>query len=129
MSCIAAAGVQVIVQSFGFPQEFWNENDIIDIVFSTNRIRIAYWYGGFDDHHYVGIYFQCLLNSMFYCAGIEEMVLIIIICGSCNNHEFRSSISFSFIRCDSEVQFAFSVPYLLKEPFNFIVLNSGYEWV
>ena len=121
-----AGRVQVIVERFGFAQEFRAEEDIVRSVFRSDLLRIANRNRGFDDHDrpvgrsFVPVYGNHLLDDGFDSGCIEIVFGRVVVGRGRYNDEIRIGVRFRAVRDGSEIQLL-----LLQVLLNIIILDRG----
>ena len=92
--------IKVIIQSFTLAQKLRAEDNIVTVEFLTHRSCITNRNSRLDDHNSFRVILNNQLDYSFHCAGVEKVLLTIIV-GRCSNyHEVSVAICFLGIqRC------------------------------
>ena len=123
------AGVQVIVQSLGLPQELRAEDDILYSVLGLHLLRVSDRDRGLDDHQHIRVHLQYPLDGILYRRGIEKMSLIVVVGRSRYDDQLCRRISSLFIYRSMEIQDTFTGPGLSEKSFDLIILYRAYKRV
>ena len=124
-----AAGVQVVVESLGFAQEFRAEDNVVDAVFVADGIGVADGDGAFDDHQNLRIDPQHVLNGILHRGGVEELTHVVVVGGRGDDHQFGLPVSGVLVGGGGKVQRALAGLRLFEEALDLVVLDRRDELV
>ena len=99
-----AAGVQVVVESAAFAQEFWGEDEVLGAEGYAGKDGIADRDGGFDDHHGLRIDYHKVVDHRFDRFRVEVVGLGVVVGGGGNEDVVGINIGFLLIQRGAEVQ-------------------------
>ena len=87
--------IKVVVQSLALTQKFRAKNDIVTVELLTNACCITNRDSALNNHDSFRIIFDDQLDYSFHCAGVEKVLLTIIV-GRCSNY-YKISIRVCFL--------------------------------
>ena len=89
-----ARRIKVIIQSLALTQELRAEDDIVAVELLTNTCSVTNRNRTLDNHDSFRIIFDDQFNDSFYCRGIKEILLAIVICRSCYHYKINITVCF-----------------------------------
>ena len=124
-----AAGMEIVIERLGLPQEFRAENDVVHAVLLPDGIRVAHGNRGFDDHEGLGIDLQRPFNGVLHRGGVEKVVHIVIIRGRGDDHQLGGAIGRRLVSGRMELQRPLPFPGLFEKPLDLLVPDRAEEAV
>ncbi len=84
-----AAGMQIVIQGFTFPQEFWRKKQVLASQFLGQPLCIPHWHRGFDDNDSLLVHRHHLLDYTLHRGGVKIVLRRVIVCGGGHHHIIR----------------------------------------
>jgi hypothetical protein len=76
-----------------------------------------------DDHQHARVHRQRLLDGVLHSAGVEEVVLIIVVGGRGDDHQLRGTVGRGLVHGGGELQLPLPRLRLGKEALDLVVLD------
>ena len=122
-----AAGVQIVIECFGFAQEFRAEEDVVRTVLFADGFRVAHRDGGLDHHEHVGVHFQRPLDGVLHGGGVKEVIHVVIVRRRGDDDQLGAAVGLGLIGGGAQVQRPLPFPRLAEKALNLFVLNGAYK--
>ena len=124
-----AAGVQVVIQRLALTEELRREDDVVDAVFLPDAVGVTHRHGALDDHQHLRVHAQHMLDRILHGAGVEEMMLIVVVGRRGDDDQFGRRIGGVLVHGRGQVELALAFADLPEEALDLIVLDGADELV
>ena len=116
-----AAGIKIVVQRLALAQKFGTEDDILAAHLFADGGGVANRNRGFDDHDGIRIILHHQLYYGLHSAGVEEILLAVIISRRGDNDEIGIAIGLLGIQGRYQIELLFGQIF-----FDILILNRGF---